>query len=128
VQYRDGEEVSVMTTAIIGTGGLGSVIARQLASGGETLRLSSANQSARTLAAEIGRAAVVGVDNRDALRGADAVVLALRFPALTEETNDVALCVRGERVARNDYELVDQRVGDLVDDAVIGSPLRPENL
>ena len=117
-----------MTTAIIGTGGLGSVIARQLASGGETLRLSSANQSARTLAAEIGRAAVVGVDNRDASRGADAVVLALRFPALTEETNDVALCVRGERVARNDYELVDQRVGDLVDDAVIGSPLRPENL
>jgi 8-hydroxy-5-deazaflavin:NADPH oxidoreductase len=31
-----------MTTAIIGTGGLGSVIARELASGGETLRLSSA--------------------------------------------------------------------------------------
>ncbi len=29
-----------MTTAIIGTGGLGSVIARQLATGGETLRLS----------------------------------------------------------------------------------------
>ena len=49
-----------MTTAIIGTGGIGSVIARQLASGGETLRLSSADhESARTLAAEIGRAAVV---------------------------------------------------------------------
>ncbi len=32
-----------MTTAIIGTGGLGSVIGRQLASGGETLRLSSAD-------------------------------------------------------------------------------------
>jgi 8-hydroxy-5-deazaflavin:NADPH oxidoreductase len=31
-----------MTTASIGTGGLGSVIARELASGGETLRLSSA--------------------------------------------------------------------------------------
>ena len=46
-----------MTTAIIGTGGLGSVIARQLASGGETLRLSSADkESARTLAAQIGRA------------------------------------------------------------------------
>ena len=44
-----------MTTAIIGTGGLGSVIARVLASGGETLRLSSADQeSARRLAAEIG--------------------------------------------------------------------------
>ena len=51
-----------MTTSIIGTGGLGSVIARQLASGGETLRLSSAdNESARTLAAQIGRAAVVAV-------------------------------------------------------------------
>jgi 8-hydroxy-5-deazaflavin:NADPH oxidoreductase len=49
-----------MTTAIIGTGGLGSVIARQLASGGKTLRLSGADiKSARTLAAEIGRAAVV---------------------------------------------------------------------
>jgi hypothetical protein len=78
-----------MTTAIIGTGGLGSVIARQLASG-ETLRLSSANQSARTLAAEIGRAAVVAVDNRDALQGADAVVLALRFTALTGVINEIA--------------------------------------
>jgi 8-hydroxy-5-deazaflavin:NADPH oxidoreductase len=79
-----------MTAAIIGTGGLGSVIARQLASGGETLRLSSANLSARTLAAEIGRAAVVAVDNRDALRGADAVVLALRFTALTGVINEIA--------------------------------------
>jgi 8-hydroxy-5-deazaflavin:NADPH oxidoreductase len=79
-----------MTTAIIGTGGLGSVIARQLASGGETLRLSSASQSARKLAAEIGRAAVVAVDNRDALRGADAVVLALRFTALTGVIDEIA--------------------------------------
>jgi 8-hydroxy-5-deazaflavin:NADPH oxidoreductase len=72
-----------MTTAIIGTGGLGSVIARQLAAGGETLRLSSADtESARTLAAQIGGAAVVAVDNRDALQGADAVVLALRFTVL----------------------------------------------
>jgi predicted dinucleotide-binding enzyme len=72
-----------MTTAIIGTGGIGSVIARLLASGGQTLRLSSADtESARTLAAEIGRAAVAAVDNRDALQGADAVVLALRFAVL----------------------------------------------
>jgi pyrroline-5-carboxylate reductase len=56
-----------MTTAVIGTGTLGSVIARLLASGGETLRLSSAdNESARMLAAEIGPAAVVAGDNRDA--------------------------------------------------------------
>jgi len=79
-----------MTTAIIGTGGLASVIARQLASGGENLRLSSASLSARTLAAEIGRAAVPAVDNRDALRGADAIVLALRFTALAGVINEIA--------------------------------------
>ena len=80
-----------MTTAIIGTGGIGSVIARQLASGGETLRLSSADhESARTLAAEISRGAVVAVDNRDALRGADAVVLALRFGVLKGVIDEIA--------------------------------------
>jgi 8-hydroxy-5-deazaflavin:NADPH oxidoreductase len=80
-----------MTTAIIGTGGIGSVIARLLGSGGETLRLSSAdNESARVLAAEIGRAAVVAVDNRDALRGADAVVLALRFGVLKSVIDEIA--------------------------------------
>jgi predicted dinucleotide-binding enzyme len=85
------EEVSVMTTAVIGTGGIGSVIARQLASGGETLRLSSAdNASARRLAAEFGRAAVAAVDNRDALRGADAVVLALRFAVLKGVIDEIA--------------------------------------
>jgi 8-hydroxy-5-deazaflavin:NADPH oxidoreductase len=80
-----------MTTAIIGTGGIGSVVARRLASGGETLRLSSADQeSARRLAAEIGRAAVVAVDNRDALQGADAVVLALRFAVLKGVIGEIA--------------------------------------
>jgi predicted dinucleotide-binding enzyme len=80
-----------MTTAIIGTGGIGSVIARQLASGGENLRLSSADaKSARALAAEIGRAAVVAADNRDALQGADAVVLALRFTALKSVIAEIA--------------------------------------
>jgi 8-hydroxy-5-deazaflavin:NADPH oxidoreductase len=80
-----------MTTAIIGTGGIGSVIARLLGAGGETLRLSSADkQSARKLAAKIGRAAVVAVDNRDALQGADAVVLALRFVALKGVMAEIA--------------------------------------
>jgi 8-hydroxy-5-deazaflavin:NADPH oxidoreductase len=82
-----------MTTAIVGTGGLGSVIARQLATGGEKLRLSSANQqSARTLAVAIGGAAVVAADNRDALQGADAVILAVRFVVLQgviEEITDL---------------------------------------
>jgi 8-hydroxy-5-deazaflavin:NADPH oxidoreductase len=80
-----------MTTAIIGTGGLGSVIVRQLASGGETLRLASADrESARRLAGEIGGAAVVAVDNRDALKGADAVVLAVRFPVLKGVIDQIA--------------------------------------
>jgi predicted dinucleotide-binding enzyme len=80
-----------VTTAIIGTGAIGSVIARHLASGGEPLRLSSADhESARRLAAEIGRAAVVAVDNRDALRGADAVVLALRFAVLKGVIDEIA--------------------------------------
>ena len=80
-----------MTTAIIGTGRIGSAIAHQLASGGETLRLSSVeNKSARTLAAGIGRAAVVAADNRDALQGADAVVLALRFTVLKGVIDEIA--------------------------------------
>jgi 8-hydroxy-5-deazaflavin:NADPH oxidoreductase len=88
-----------MTIAIIGTGGIGSAIARQLASGGETLRLSSADQaSARTLAAQIGGAAVVAVDNRDALRGADAVVLALRFTVLKDVIGDIADLLTGQLV------------------------------
>jgi 8-hydroxy-5-deazaflavin:NADPH oxidoreductase len=88
-----------MTTAIIGTGGLGSVIARQLAAGGETLRLSSADtKSARTLAAEIGSGAVAAADNRDALQGAEAVVLALRFTVLKSVIGEIASAVTGKVV------------------------------
>jgi 8-hydroxy-5-deazaflavin:NADPH oxidoreductase len=88
-----------MTTAIIGTGGLGSVIARGLAAGGETLRLSSADaQSARALAAGIGRGAVVAVDNRDALQGADAVILALRFTVLKGVIAEIAEPLTGKLV------------------------------
>jgi hypothetical protein len=80
-----------MTTAIIGTGGIGSAVARQLASGGEALQLSSADkESARTLAGAIGGAPVVAVDNRSALQGADAVVLALRFSALKDVIDEIA--------------------------------------
>jgi 8-hydroxy-5-deazaflavin:NADPH oxidoreductase len=88
-----------MTTAIIGTGGLGSVIARHLASGGETVRLSSADsESARKLAAQIGRAAVVAVGNRDALQGADAVILALRFTVLKGVIDEIADPLTGKLV------------------------------
>jgi predicted dinucleotide-binding enzyme len=88
-----------MTTAVIGTGGIGSAIARQLASGGETLRLSSADiESARMLAAQIGPAAVVAVGNRDALQGADAVVLALRFTVLKGVIEQIAHSLAGKVV------------------------------
>ena len=88
-----------MTTAIIGTGGIGSAIARLLGSGGETLRLSSAdNASARTLAAEIGRTAVVAAGNRDALQGAGAVVLALRFTVLKGVIDEIAGPLAGQLV------------------------------
>jgi 8-hydroxy-5-deazaflavin:NADPH oxidoreductase len=88
-----------MTTAIIGTGGLGSVIARQLGSGGEILRLSSADkESARTLAAAIGPAAVVAAGNLDALQGAGAVVLALRFTVLKGVIDEIAGPLTGKVV------------------------------
>jgi 8-hydroxy-5-deazaflavin:NADPH oxidoreductase len=81
-----------MTTAIIGTGGIGSAIARLLASGGETLRLAGADaDSARTLATEVGRGASVAADNRDALHDVDAVILALRFTVLKSVIDEIAL-------------------------------------
>ena len=87
------------TTAVIGTGVIGSAIAGALASGGETLRLSSADSaSARTLAAKIGRAAVAATGNHDALRGADAVVLALRFTALKGVIDEIAESLTGKLV------------------------------
>ena len=88
-----------MTTAVIGTGGLGSVIARQLASGGETLRLSSHDiKSAQALAAGIGGAAVAVAGNRDALRDAGAVVLALRFTVLESVIDEIAASLAGRVV------------------------------
>jgi 8-hydroxy-5-deazaflavin:NADPH oxidoreductase len=83
-----------MTTAIIGAGRIGSAIARELAAGGDSLRLASADQeSARTLAAKIGPA-----DNRDAPTGADAVVLALRFTVLKSVIGEIANRLAGKLV------------------------------
>ncbi len=80
-----------MTTAIVGTGVLGSAVARLLASGGETVRLSGADpESARQLAGEIGPAAIVAVDNGSAVHGSDAVVLALRFAVLQSVADELA--------------------------------------
>ena len=80
-----------MTTALIGTGSLDRSshacwpqAARPCGSRAPTA------SSARRLAAEIGPAAVVAGDNRDALQGADAVVLALRFTALKGVIDEIA--------------------------------------
>jgi len=104
-----------MTTAIIGTGVIGSVITRHLASGGETLRLSSADhESARALAAQIGRAAVVAAaDNRDALQGADAVILALRFTALKGVINEIADSLAGKVVVVPSNPLTTDPLGNV---------------
>jgi 8-hydroxy-5-deazaflavin:NADPH oxidoreductase len=80
-----------MTTAIIGTGGIGSAIARQLASGGEALQLSSPDkQSTQRLVTALGGTAVVAADNRKVLQGADAVILALRFSVLKSVIDEIA--------------------------------------
>ena len=54
--------------------------------------------SRRTLAAKIGRAAVVAAGNRDALQGADAVVLALRFTVLKGVIDEIAVLLTGKLV------------------------------
>jgi len=88
-----------MTTAIVGTGGIGSAIARELAAGGESLRLASADhESARTLAAKIGHGAVAAADNHDALQGADSVILALRFTVLKGVIAEIADRLAGKLV------------------------------
>jgi predicted dinucleotide-binding enzyme len=80
-----------VSTAIIGIGGLGSAIARRLASGGEALRLSSADTTtARAVAQALGGPAVVADDNRSALQGTAAVILAVRFPVLKGVIDEIA--------------------------------------
>jgi 8-hydroxy-5-deazaflavin:NADPH oxidoreductase len=104
-----------MTTAIIGTGGLGSVIARQLAAGGETLRLSSADKkSARALAAQIGHAEIVAASNRDALQGADTAVLALRFTALKGVIDEIAASLAGQLVVVPSNPLTTDAHGNVI--------------
>jgi 8-hydroxy-5-deazaflavin:NADPH oxidoreductase len=104
-----------MTTAIIGTGGLGSVIARQLASGGETVRLSSADhESARKLATQIGPAAIAAADNTDALRGADAVILALRFTVLKSVIGEIAGPLTGQVVVVPSNPLTTDAQGNVI--------------
>ena len=73
-----------MSTAIIGTGNIGSAIARHLVAGGESVVVAARDESrAKTLADELGaNARAASVEN--AIMGADAVVLALWLDDMRE--------------------------------------------
>jgi predicted dinucleotide-binding enzyme len=63
------------------------------------LRLASADRdSARMLAAEVGRGASVAADNRDALLDVDTVILALRFTVLKSVIDEIALSLTDKLV------------------------------
>jgi predicted dinucleotide-binding enzyme len=103
-----------MSTAVIGTGVLGSVIARLLTQGGESVRLASAKaQSARELAAELGPGAVAAADDGAALRGADAVVLALRFTVLEDVIDEIAGSLAGKLVVVPSNPLTTDAAGNV---------------
>ncbi|MEU0987504.1 NAD(P)-binding domain-containing protein [Streptomyces sp. NPDC005953] len=73
-----------MTTAIVGTGNIGSRLAANLVAGGETVLLASRDlDDARALATRLGeRAAAVTVD--EAVDAADTLVLAVWFDTIKE--------------------------------------------
>src|SRR6202453_765658 len=101
-----------MTTAIIGTGGIGSAIARQLALGGEALQLSSVDkQSAQTLAAAIGGPAGVRSD-RDHRHWRDRI--GHRPPARSRRRGPAALERRqavGPNAGRRDRRARGRQIG-----------------
>lgn len=73
-----------MTTAVIGLGNLGKVVARELVDGRERVVLASRKEAdAEALAEELGKRAA-GATVEDALAQADVVVLALAFETMKE--------------------------------------------
>ena len=104
-----------MTTAIIGTGGIGSAIARQLAAGGESLRLASAGpESAGKLAAQLGPGTVVAASNLEAVQGAQAVILALRFTVLESVIAELGGALAGPLVVVPSNPVTLDAHGDVV--------------
>jgi predicted dinucleotide-binding enzyme len=80
-----------MTTAIIGTGKIGSTVARELAAGGEPVRLVSRRwEDASDLAAAIGGLATADVDTREAVEGANHVVLAVWLDSMHPVIDGIA--------------------------------------
>ena len=88
-----------MTTAIIGIGNIGGIVARDLATGGEHVVLSAGNvDDVKKLAAEIGSLATAAETNRDAVECADNVVVALWLDAMKVVIPEVADLLRGKLV------------------------------
>jgi len=121
-----------VTTAIIGTGNIGSMIARELAAGGEDVRLSSTSpEKTKALADEIGDRAAAAASNREAVESADTVILAVYLDAMSgvlketsdalagklvvETTNPIGVDEKGEAVrSLPDGESSMARVADLL--------------
>src|SRR5690348_11022112 len=88
-----------MTTAIIGIGNIGGTVARKLAAAGEEVVLSATDPDAvRKLASEIGTGATAAADNRDAVRRADTVLLALWLDPMREVIAEVSDLLPGKLV------------------------------
>src|SRR5438094_2728295 len=87
-----------MTTAIIGTGNIGGQVARFLVAGGERVVLAARNEShAAALANELGPLASAA-PVRQAIEGADAVVLAVWLDTTRELIAENADVLRGKVV------------------------------
>jgi 8-hydroxy-5-deazaflavin:NADPH oxidoreductase len=88
-----------MTTGIIGIGNIGGTVARELAAGGEPVVLSATNRDAvQKLASEIGPMASAAADNRDAVRRADRVLLALWLGPMQEVIAEIRDLLPGKLV------------------------------
>jgi 8-hydroxy-5-deazaflavin:NADPH oxidoreductase len=66
------------------------------------------------LAAEIGQTAVVASDNRDALQGTDAVVLALRFTVLKSVIDEIAAALTDQTVVVSSNPLTVDAQGNVI--------------
>jgi 8-hydroxy-5-deazaflavin:NADPH oxidoreductase len=88
-----------MSTAIIGIGRIGGTVARELASGGESVVRSAVNtDGVKKLASEIGAHATAAPSNRDAVQGANTIVVALRLGPMRSVIEEVADLLPGKLV------------------------------
>ena len=88
-----------MTTSIIGIGNIGGTVARELATGGESVVLSAADpDAAKRLATEIGGGAAAARNNREAVERANTVVLALWLDPMKAVINEIADLLPGRLV------------------------------